>query len=770
LGNKTLFSRLHSISSKVVIIVVGIITLAVSSLTLLGYKSSSTVLDEQVGRTMESVLTFRGDMFENRLLQLETEAVAISKLQAVQLAAVSMRSGWTTVERANGNAKDELQKVFVTDNPFPEADRKNYIKPEGPSGFYYSNHEKTQTDVAAALNGTPFEDLFLADPAGNIYYSYRKGAEFGENISEGLWVDGGLSSAYRKGVDYAKNAQNDVAATSFSGIQFHPKSSSADLYFAVPVVKFESFKGLIIFKVGEKSLSELLLKGIAENSSQQSVVISQDGSVVGVQDNQLVRQDASIYDFSKEAFDNSAMTRASISRTEGGAQAYAQGFTFDGEKYLVVESILNSELNAGSMTIATTLAILGAIVLAVLCLITAIASRKMFAPLAKLAQLTGTVADGDLDVTINNQEQRDEIGRMANALDRFRGKLIEQRNLEARAEASRLETEETRRQNLADREAEARSLQSVVEALDAALERVASGDLAHRINTRFPADLESLRNNFNQALARLSDAMSAIGENSTAVKNGTEEMRINADQLAKRTERQAASITETASAINAITTGVREQNERATQASQIAQQANVETVESGKVMAQTIAAMEVIQGTSKQINQIISVIDEIAFQTNLLALNAGVEAARAGEAGRGFAVVAQEVRELAQRSAAAAKEITGLLQRSTAEVGHGVQLVEKAGTSLSAIGTRVETINERLRDIMESIREGATTLSEINNAVSSIDSMTQQNATMVEETTAAVYSLATEAEEMDRRLSQFTLSSQQSQPNLRLAG
>ena len=241
---------------------------------------------------MESVLTFRGDMIENRLQQLKTEAVAISKLQNVQLASVSMRSGWTTVERANGgNAKDELQRVFVTDNPHPANERYKYTKTDGPSGFYYSNHEKSQLDIASAISNTPFTDVLFADPSGNIYYSYQKGSEFAENITTGLWIDGGLNAAFRKGVDYAKKAVDDIADTSFSGLKFHPKTRAADLYFAVPVVKFEAFKGLIIFKVDENALIDVLTKGLSETNSQEPTIITKDGTAIGVREGKLSRLD-----------------------------------------------------------------------------------------------------------------------------------------------------------------------------------------------------------------------------------------------------------------------------------------------------------------------------------------------------------------------------------------------------------------------------------------------------------------------------------------------
>lgn len=239
-------------------------------------------------------------------------------------------------------------------------------------------------------------------------------------------------------------------------------------------------------------------------------------------------------------------------------------------------------------------------------------------------------------------------------------------------------------------------------------------------------------------------------------------MRAGADQLAERTERQAAAISQAATAIQEITGAVKVQIARAEEAERIARAARDDTAMSGHIMRDTIAAMEAIQGSSMEINKIVSVIDEIAFQTNLLALNAGVEAARAGESGKGFAVVAQEVRELAQRSSNAAKEIAGLLSKSRGEVDHGVKLVEKAGNALDGIGSHVLSINSHIAEIMESTREEAQTLVDINTSVNQLDAMTQQNAAMVEETTAAIHRLAGEAAEMDQRLGLFTLGAERS--------
>ena len=177
-----------------------------------------------------------------------------------------------------------------------------------------------------------------------------------------------------------------------------------------------------------------------------------------------------------------------------------------------------------------------------------------------------------------------------------------------------------------------------------------------------------------------------------------------------------------------------------------------------KVVEKAIFAMSKIEESATHINQIIGVIDDIAFQTNLLALNAGVEAARAGEAGKGFAVVAQEVRELAQRSAGAAKEIKTLITTSTSEVENGVGLVRSTGDALKDIEEKVNRVNELVETIATAAREQATGLQEVNSAINQMDQMTQQNAAMVEETAATGSMLASEAGNLQGQLSRLRLA------------
>ena len=296
-----------------------------------------------------------------------------------------------------------------------------------------------------------------------------------------------------------------------------------------------------------------------------------------------------------------------------------------------------------------------------------------------------------------------------------------------------------------------------VSALGTGLKVMAEGDLTVAIDTPFIASLEPLRVDYNQASMRLRDAMSSVARNAAAIASGSAEVRVAADDLANRTEKQAASVEETAAALEQITTTVADSSRRAAEAGHLVNRTREGAERSGKVVRDAIKAMDAIEGSSKEISNIISVIDEIAFQTNLLALNAGVEAARAGEAGKGFAVVAQEVRELAQRSAKAAKEIKALIGASAGHVKQGVALVAETGAALDDIVVQVQDISTNVAAIVEAAREQSIGLKEINQAVNTIDHGTQQNAAMVEETNAASHALATEADELFKLISRFRL-------------
>ncbi|HVI32858.1 HAMP domain-containing methyl-accepting chemotaxis protein [Phenylobacterium sp.] len=393
--------------------------------------------------------------------------------------------------------------------------------------------------------------------------------------------------------------------------------------------------------------------------------------------------------------------------------------------------------------------VLGAVGAAIYC------ERSVTAVLVRLAELMRRLAGGDYGLEVEGTGRPDEVGEMARAVEVFRTNGLEVNRLQGETETQRAATEEERRRNERTREAAAKAQAEVVAALAAGLDRLSGGDLTFRIETAFPEEYEDLRRDFNAAMQKLQETMVVVVENTKAIGSGAGEISQAADDLSKRTEQQAASLEETAAALDEITATVRKTAEGASHANALVGRARADAEQGGEVVGRAVDAMGGIQASSSQISQIIGVIDEIAFQTNLLALNAGVEAARAGDAGKGFAVVASEVRALAQRSAEAAKEIEALIRASSAQVGEGVELVAATGQALERIVSQVTEISGIVGEITASAQEQATGLHQVNTAVNQMDQVTQQNAAMVEQSTAASHALARDAEGLDQLMRQF---------------
>ncbi len=364
-------------------------------------------------------------------------------------------------------------------------------------------------------------------------------------------------------------------------------------------------------------------------------------------------------------------------------------------------------------------------------------------PLNRVSASTEQLADGDRSPITGFDRASSEIYRIARSLAVFRDGIV------AREEMERLAEEE--------RNARMAAQNKAVAALGSGLSRLSEGDLTARIHDELAEGYEQLRIDFNRTLDTLNETVGQVVDTSASIRSGASEISQASQDLSHRTESQAATLEETAAALDQMTASVKSAAEGARDVERTTNEARSEAQASGEIVQNAVSAMTEIEQSSAKISQIISVIDDIAFQTNLLALNAGVEAARAGEAGRGFAVVASEVRGLAQRSSAAALEIKTLISDSSKQVERGVDLVGKAGGALQSILQRVTHISELISTIATGAQEQSTGLFEINTGMNQLDQVTQQNAAMVEEATAAGHLLNTDAQKLAQLVGRFQI-------------
>ncbi|WP_158266550.1 methyl-accepting chemotaxis protein [Allosphingosinicella deserti] len=350
---------------------------------------------------------------------------------------------------------------------------------------------------------------------------------------------------------------------------------------------------------------------------------------------------------------------------------------------------------------------------------------------ATVVRMEGLAA-GDLTSPIEFTHYKDCVGRMTKAMFTFQETALAQQR--SAAEQAHL-----------------------VETLSNYLKTLAEGDLSREITEEFPSTFAALKASYNQAVGALSELVGAVRESAATINAGSDEIANASEDLSRRTEQQAASLEETAAAMTEITATVHNSTAGAKEADKLVRATQADAQESSKVVADAVAAMAEIEKSSQEITKIIAVIDKIAFQTNLLALNASVEAAHAGEAGRAFAVVANEVRALAQRSADAAQEIGTLISNSSRQVEGGVTLVGEAGKALARIIGSVDEVSGLVGQIAMAADQQSSALGQVNTAITEMDRVTQQNAAMVEETSAAARNLAGEVSALSSRTAQFNV-------------
>lgn len=689
-------------------------------------------------RTVYSALAQeRAQALARWLRTIENDMTALTANSAVHSALSAFSKAWDQLGSA---PQDQLRDYYISSNPHPVGE-KDQLVTAGDGSVWSIAHQLHHPGLRTFQRVHGYYDLFLFDVAGNLIYSVFKEDDFALNFASGRYATSGLGDAFQQSVGL-KDGQ--IYMTTIA--PYAPSAGAPALFLAAPVYQEGTQLGVVALQVPFDEISKILSDSRLLGETGRVILTDSDGSVLSqshADGSAIHKSTMSGLPQIQTALAGETEVFVNAKGTNGQPVVAATGAleTIRGDRWGILVEINSDEALAGRRSLMLSL-VIGVIATALTLTLTSIlVGRNVARRFVSLAEDIREVATENYDVTVRGTETNDEIGEIAQTLEGFKSHL----QAGSQAKAREAEIQEGNRK--------------VVRLLGNAMMNLAAGDFRNRITEFFPIEHKSLRYQVNDAMAELSDVVSQVSTVTGRIATSANEMNEAADDLSRRTEGQAATLEETAAALEEVTVNMSTSAQNVRTVDTAVADAKTEAQQSGSVVTQTVTAMTEIEKSSKQIAQIIGVIDDIAFQTNLLALNAGVEAARAGEAGRGFAVVASEVRALAQRASDAAMEIKSLIQDSTQHVDQGVMLVGQTGTALKSIEARVTHIADLMTEITASAEAQATALNEINGGMAQLDQVTQGNAAMVEENTAASQLLQQDSSHLAQLMSKFKTES-----------
>ncbi|MBY6136226.1 HAMP domain-containing protein [Nocardioides marinus] len=590
-----------------------------------------------------------------------------------------------------------------------------------------------------------FYNVALISPDGDVVFSATQEDDYTSNLVSGPYQGSGLGEVFKKTV------AGDAKQVYYSDIAAYAPSGNAPAAFAATQIIDESgrFIGVFAVQITVAEITRITSNAGGERQTLDTYLIGTDlkartrSRLEGGHAVLDALPQQPHFDTAPAAAEATARFHPAVQKPDGRTVAAVTApVVFSDINWTIVAEMDHSELLAPAVQQRQIMLLVSLSCALLVSLLGWLFARSITKPINRICDNMEAVAGGNLDTEVEAAQRRDEIGKIGKTLLSMQDDL----KLARAAEEERAEMQ--------------RQQQQVVDNLSNGLMCLAEGDFSQPIDTAFPPEYEQLRQNFNSTVSNLNATVQQVIAASGSIRSGAAEISQASDDLSHRTESQAATLEQTAAALDELTASVKSAAEGARSVEATMQQARDEAETSDAVVQSAVAAMTEIEQSSAHISQIISVIDDIAFQTNLLALNAGVEAARAGEAGKGFAVVASEVRALAQRSSEAAMEIKTLISDSSKQVERGVDLVGKAGEALQSIVSQVTHISQLVSGIAEGAAEQSTGLHEINTGVTQLDQVTQQNAAMVEQATAAGHMLNSDATKLAELVAHFTISGQ----------
>ncbi|MBB4064265.1 methyl-accepting chemotaxis protein [Gellertiella hungarica] len=722
---------------------------SISGTAAVGLYSNANNLVAQEYEKLEATADGRRNEARVYLQSIRSDITSLAASAITQQALYGLEGAWKFL---GADPKAEIQARYIAGNPHPPAERMNFDTAKKDA--FDRAHRQSHPFFRDHLISEGYADILLIDPEGNVIYSVAKQEDLGTNLKSGAAPDSALSQAVAAAL--VLKPGEPAVMTGFSAYQAAGGEASA--FLVAPVLMSDQVIGLVAYRLRATMLTPMFSNATGLGQTGESLLVDANGLVI----NDSVKTpeaDPLAVQIDSALIGEALVNERSHGMIEGyrGMTSYAalSRLEIGGLQAAVVALVDRQEVNAGLFRGIRDVALVSLLMVIIGTIAGILYSRTITRPISSLVDSMKSLAGGNTAVKLEGEERKDEIGDMARSVAVLREAAIEKLRLSAESEDARRQADEAQRQREAAKAEEQRQLAFAIDSLGAALERLSAGDLTAKIHKPFSAHLDQLRLDFNASLERLSQTMASVHNNVVGINSRVVEVGKAANELTQRSGEQQASLNETSAAIRSIMAAIRSSTEKAEVASQLAQAARRESDQSANIVTDAVDAMHRIESASREISQIINVIDEIAFQTNLLALNAGVEAARAGEAGKGFAVVAQEVRELAQRSAKAAKDIKALITKSGQEVASGVGLVQQTGEVLSSIAGQVVKINDHIQSIADGAKDQSSSLGEINTAISRMENASRLSLQATNDTNANVGLLAGDAEALTSLLSQF---------------
>lgn len=736
-----------SLTLKLPLIMVALTAVFLVTVSFLVYKMAEADIRKSAFFSYETAANASQKAVETRMAEIRKDMVRNADLATVFR---TMNNFNREFEKLAGKTDPVayLQQHYLQKNPKQGLGSEELTDPD--DGSYYSQmHISYHAAWVQARKLGGYRNIYLFNDQGRLLYSVLKEDDFAQDFTSGTHAQSALGKLYAKAIS---SGEREVSVSDIA--PYEPSGGAAVGFMAVPIYKKgkDTPFGVMAVQFEASQLQALMEQSLEPGSHQNIFLASTDGlartastveGLFAAGDTLPVSHAVEAAKAGEAALIEHTTAAAGWDAVAVTAPVAAEGFGWT----LVLETDRAVALASVNNIRNMALLLIGAsVVLATG--VSWVAANRVTKPIIALSAATDALAEGDYVSEIRGKKRGDELGDLARAMTSFRDKLS------AADEASAREIEAGKKTAI------------VVERMSDALADLERGNLACDIREPFADRYEALRENFNRSLANLRGSMGDVVDSSHNVGRYAQEQKASAADMADRTESQASTLEETATAIQDLTQGVRATADSAAKVDQTMRGTREEAERSNEVVTSAVQAMDAIQNASNEISQIINLIDDIAFQTNLLALNAGVEAARAGTAGAGFAVVASEVRALAQRASTAAGQIKELTTASEEHVANGVSMVGRAGDALTSIIGQVKEVSGLVTEIAGGVQTQSSGLENINDAMAQLDMVTQQNTAMAEEAAAASQLLQDEAQSLSGIVSRFQLPAGSSEDDL----